>query len=229
MSKYEIITINNKFISIDISDLIKKENIFFNATEIAKHFGKLPKDYLENKTTKIYINTVSSVRGIPLTELVNVKQGGTKQGTWLHQYIAIDFARWVNPEFAVHLDEWIVNKLQEEKYRKQERSLARLEYPDLTDAIQEFLVTGKDSDKWLYAKEADLINIITLGCKAKKYCELNGIDRVQLRDNLSTNQISLIQQLQRFDKSLIQAGLDYQTRKDKLRIRYAQLVNKLLK
>lgn len=231
MSKTQSTNINGKLVTIDISQLIEKENIFFNATEIAKQFDTEVRKYLDNSRTKEYINELIVQSGTAkwaFEDLVKITKGGKYQGTWLHNLLALDFARWVSPSFAVHLDKWIVNKIEEEKQRKQSRALARLEYPELTEAIQEFLITGKDSDKWLFSNEADLINKIVLGCKSNKYCELNGIDRVQLRDNLSNGQINLIQQLQKFDTSLIQAGLDYTTRKEKLQIRYAQLVAKLL-
>ena len=229
MSKYEIVTINNKLVSIDLSELIKKENIFFNATQIAQQHGKDVRNYTTSKQFNDYCAAVEAMRKISATDLLRTKRGGSNQGTWLHNSVAIDFARWCSPEFAVAMDIKLENIFQEEKHRKQDRSLAKLEYPELTDAIQEFLITGKDSDKWLYSNEADLINSIVLGCKSKKYCDLNGIDRVQLRDNLNNGQIGLIQQLQKFDTALIQAGLEYSIRKEKLNIRYAQLVAKLLK
>lgn len=228
MSKYEVVTINNKLVSIDLSELIKKENLFFNATEIAKQFGKRPQHYLDTQQTKDLINVILEAEKTAPENLIKITKGGKNQGTWLHQTLAIDFARWCSPEFAYSLDKWILSKLQEEKERKQSRALSKLEYPDLTYAIQEFLLTGKDSDKWLYSNEADMINKLVLGCKAKKYCDLNGIDRVSLRDNLNSGQINLIQQLQKFDTALIQAGLDHETRKEKLEIRYAQLVAKLI-
>lgn len=36
-----------------------------NATQMAKSFGKLAKDWLSNKATKEFINTLSAVRTIP--------------------------------------------------------------------------------------------------------------------------------------------------------------------
>lgn len=84
---------------------------YIQATEIAQHFGKLPKDYLINKNTQSYIkaleNKLKSDRGNLITEqnqLVMVKKGGNQQGTWLHPKLAIDFARWLSPEFAVWCD-----------------------------------------------------------------------------------------------------------------------------
>jgi hypothetical protein len=79
---------------------------FINATAIAKQFNKLPKDYLKSKRTQDYIE---SIRRILLTEenqLVIVKQGGSpeEQGTWFHPKLAIDFARWLDSDFAVWCD-----------------------------------------------------------------------------------------------------------------------------
>ena len=72
-----------------------------NATEMAKPFGKLAKDWLSNKSTKEFISTLSAVRTIPLTDLVVVRQGGNvEQGTWLHEDVAVEFARWLSPTFA---------------------------------------------------------------------------------------------------------------------------------
>ena len=86
---------------------------YLNATQIAAHFGKLPKDYLKSEQTQQYISALAenlSVRRKILTEenqIVIVKRGGNEQGTWLHPKLAIHFARWLNPKFAVWCDEQI--------------------------------------------------------------------------------------------------------------------------
>ena len=79
----------------------KGNSVMVNATEMAKPFGKLAKDWLSNKSTKEFISTLSAVRTIPLTDLVVVRQGGNvEQGTWLHEDVAVEFARWLSPTFA---------------------------------------------------------------------------------------------------------------------------------
>lgn len=79
----------------------KGDSVMVNATEMAKPFGKLAKDWLSNKSTKEFLSTLSSVRTIPLTALVEIKQGGNKeQGTWMHEDVALEFARWLSPAFA---------------------------------------------------------------------------------------------------------------------------------
>ena len=93
-----------------------REDGYLNATQIAAHFGKLPKDYLKTEQTQQYISALAeslSERTKILTDenqLVIVKKGNSKnftQGTWLHPKLAIHFARWLNPKFAVWCDEQI--------------------------------------------------------------------------------------------------------------------------
>lgn len=93
-----------------------REDGYLNATQIAGHFGKLPKDYLKTEQTQQYISALAeslSERTKILTDenqIVIVKKGNSKnftQGTWLHPKLAIHFARWLNPKFAVWCDEQI--------------------------------------------------------------------------------------------------------------------------
>ena len=90
-----------------------RNDAYINATAIAKQFGKRPVDYLKIDSTQRYITAlaqkISEVKKITsnINQLVIVKKGGTEQGTWLHPKLAIDFARWLSPEFAVWCDEQI--------------------------------------------------------------------------------------------------------------------------
>jgi phage antirepressor YoqD-like protein len=88
----------------------KGDSVMVNATEMAKPFGKLAKDWLSNKSTKEFLSTLSSVRTIPLTALVEIKQGGNKeQGTWMNEDVAMEFARWLSPAFAI----WCNDRIKE--------------------------------------------------------------------------------------------------------------------
>lgn len=90
----------------------KGDSVMVNATEMAKPFGKLAKDWLANKSTTEFLTTLSSVRGIPLTQLVVTKRGNTsdyEQGTWMHEDVAIEFARWLSPMFGI----WCNDRVKE--------------------------------------------------------------------------------------------------------------------
>lgn len=82
----QIVTFNYEGTPISFN---RGDAVMVNATEMAKPFGKLPKDFLVNKSTKELIDTLSAVRKIPLTELVVVNQGGNIQGTWMHEDVAM--------------------------------------------------------------------------------------------------------------------------------------------
>ena len=84
--------------------------VMVNATEMAKHFGKTPKDWTRTKQSQEFINSLSAVRQICITGLIIVKQGGNgEQGTWMHEDVAIEFARWLNPVFAI----WCNDRIKE--------------------------------------------------------------------------------------------------------------------
>lgn len=88
----------------------KGNSVMVNATEMAKSFGKTTKDWLRTKQSKDFINSLSAVRQISLTELVMILQGGNgEQGTWMHEDVAIEFARWLNPAFAI----WCNDRIKE--------------------------------------------------------------------------------------------------------------------
>lgn len=92
------------------------QDAFLNATEIAKQFGKRINNYLRCERTIEYISALSeTLKSVTeQNQLVIVKKGGKaqEQGTWLHPKLAIDFARWLNPKFAVWCDMQIENILK---------------------------------------------------------------------------------------------------------------------
>ncbi|MBV6879121.1 KilA-N domain-containing protein [Epilithonimonas sp. FP105] len=66
---------------------------------MAKPFGKRPVDYLQNQQSQQFIKELSKVRKSTLTDLVKVTKGGNNPGTWMHEDLAIEFARWLILEF----------------------------------------------------------------------------------------------------------------------------------
>lgn len=86
--------------------------LMVNATEMAKPFGKTTKDWLRTQQTKEFISSLSTVRQKCLTQLVVVRQGNSssfEQGTWMHEDVALEFARWLSPTFAI----WCNDRIKE--------------------------------------------------------------------------------------------------------------------
>lgn len=86
---------------------------FFNATAMCQACGKRWNHYQENAATQAYIQALAAVAGIPATDLILLRQGGTpsEQGTWIHPRLAIDLARWLSPQFAVWMDGWFLESM----------------------------------------------------------------------------------------------------------------------
>ncbi len=227
-NKFEIVNINNTKVPVDLT-FLNNENLYFNATEIAKQFNKRPNDFLSLQSTQEYVKLLLLDDSVTIpagNELIITKTGGKHQGTWLYHQLALKFAVWCSVEFEYGLYKWIVQKISDEKQRKIDRQLAKMEYPYMTLAIKD---DHADPQSYHYSNEADMINRIVLGCTAKKYCEINNIDRINLRNNLPVHIINLINELQKLNTCLIQIHMEFTERKEKLQIRYAELVQKLLK
>lgn len=102
---------SNKVFSYDNNPITFQlgEATMVNATEMAKPFGKRPVDWLRYQQSQEYINELSKVRNITLERLVQVTKGGVHSGTWLHEDVALEFARWLSPSFAI----WCNDRIKE--------------------------------------------------------------------------------------------------------------------
>lgn len=89
------------------------KNVMVNATEMAKVFGKRPVDWLQNQSTIEFINAITEVRKSTSADFqaVSVVKGGNSQmqGTWMHEDVALEFARWLSPTFAI----WCNDRIKE--------------------------------------------------------------------------------------------------------------------
>jgi len=76
---------------------------YVNLTEMAKPFNRFVKDWLKTESAKAYLDAVSAVGNILLSDLLVQTKGGipNQQGSWAHPLVAIAFAQWLNPQFHV--------------------------------------------------------------------------------------------------------------------------------
>lgn len=103
-SNLSVFEYNNNKISFDIGN-----QTFINATEMAKAFGKRPVDWLRHQQSKDFISALTEVRN-HTSELVVIRKGGNyEQGTWMHEDVALEFARWLSPKFAI----WCNDRIKE--------------------------------------------------------------------------------------------------------------------
>ena len=88
------------------------EATMVNATEMAKPFGKQPTDWLKTNQAKEFIKAFTELKIFSSADLVRVIKGGNDknaQGTWLHEDVALEFARWLSPQFAI----WCNDRIKE--------------------------------------------------------------------------------------------------------------------
>jgi hypothetical protein len=126
-----------------------QENGYLNATAIAEQYDKRVGNYLRNERTQEYITALNERLFNPETrncataenQLVIIKKGGNdkkSQGTWLHPKLAVDFARWLDPKFAVWCDEQVEQILSGSP--KLETKTTIDERRGLVDAVKAFAI-----------------------------------------------------------------------------------------
>ena len=87
----------------------QREDGYLSATDMCQACGKQIKHWNENKSTHEYLEALSTDVGIPTTELIITIQGGIpqNQGTWVHDLVATELARWLSPSFSVQCNKWV--------------------------------------------------------------------------------------------------------------------------
>jgi len=89
---------------------------FVNATAMCKANGKLWSNYWQTDRATSYLTALSTDIGKPITGptgLVISVRGGEAQGTWVHERVAVDLARWLSPQFAVWMDGWFLEQVSQ--------------------------------------------------------------------------------------------------------------------
>ena len=224
MSKYELIEINGRQLAVDVSMLTKAGKLFFNATPMAKQYNKRPDDFWKQEQNRAYLKALVTLSQGNEADYVYAKRGGKYQGTWLHKDLALQFARWLDPFFAVKLDQWIVARLGQEHDRKRNRLESKTGFLPLTDAITSNHETPKP---YHYSTECDMINRIVLGMSAKQYREKYKV--INVRDNLSPDELAMIAHLQRIDTGLNAIKMTYADRKAHLEKCFIEGIERLPK
>ena len=85
---------------------------YVNATAMAKASGKQWSHYRETDRATTYMEALSRNTEIRVAELYTAKPG---DGTWIHPRLAVDFARWISADFAVWMDAWFLEELENQR------------------------------------------------------------------------------------------------------------------
>ncbi len=143
---------------------------------------------------------------------ITAKQG-KNGGTYAHQDIAFKFASWISAEFEFYLiKEFQRLKIQEQQSLEwnAKRELAKLNYHIHTDAIKENLIVPtltKSQINFVYASEADVLNVALFGKTAAEWRKENPILKGNIRDYASIEQLLVIANMESLNAYLIEQNI----------------------
>ncbi|HSO86059.1 MAG TPA: KilA-N domain-containing protein [Draconibacterium sp.] len=145
---------------------------------------------------------------------INAK-AGRYGGTYAHKDIAFHFGMWISPKFQLLLvKEYQRLKTDENDRLKLEwnlqRTLAKVNYHIHTDAIKENLIPAeltKTQITFIYANEADLLNVALFGKTALQWRGENPDSKGNIRDSARIEQLVVLSNMESINAVLIRQGL----------------------
>ena len=151
-------------------------------------------------------------------------KAGRYGGTYAHKDIAFEFAMWISPEFKIY----IVKEFQRLKEAEQKqlgwsvkRELAKINYRIHTSFIKRCLIPDEltaEQKSYVYADEADLLNVALFGMTAKEWREANPGLKGNIRDYATMNQLICLSNLENLNAVFINEGLPQSERLEKLNL-----------
>lgn len=153
-----------------------------------------------------------------------ITKAGSGGGTYAHIDIAFEFASWISAEFKLYLLlEFKRLKADENDRLKLEwnlqRTLAKVNYRIHTDAIKENLIPvtlSKEKINFVYADEADMLNMALFGKTAKQWREANPKAEGNIRDEASLEQLVVLSNMESINAVLIHQNLSQPDRLSQL-------------
>lgn len=149
--------------------------------------------------------------------------GKYSKGTFAHPDIALEFASWIDPAFKLYLIKEFERLKYNETYQERiewsvRRSLSKTNYRIHTDSIKENIVpTLTDKQKlFIYANEADVINVALFGMTAKEWRENNPDKEGNIRDYTDILHLVVLSNLEVLNASMIENNISQKDRLEKL-------------
>ena len=200
---------------IGLWEQIHNEN--FNLVE----FDQIKTQYGKNSFA------MSPTQWIKRTNAIGILSKGGKYstGTFAHPDIAFEFASWLSPEFKLYLitefERLKVNEAYQEKIEWQaNRTLSKLNYLVHTDAIKNCIIPSltETQKQFVYAEEADVLNVALFGMTAKEWREKNPTLAASgnIRDYADLFHLVILNNLQSVNASMIEENISQKERLEKL-------------
>ena len=163
---------------------------------------------------------MSAKQWIERTKAIGIfASAGRYGGTYAHKDIALEFCSWLSPEFKLLLiKEFQRLKQQEAELINEEwqikRLLSKANYRIHTEAIKDNLIPllniSKNKEMFIYADEADLINLALFGISAKEWKEQNpelALTGGNIRDFADIHQLMVLSNLESYNAIMIKKSL----------------------
>ena len=139
---------------------------------------------------------------------------GRYGGTYAHPDIAFEFGMWISPEFKIYLIKEFQRLKDDENDRLKlewsfQRTLAKVNYHIHTDAIKQNLIPAeldKTKINFVYANEADLLNVALFGKTAKQWREEHPDLEGNVRDSATIEQLVVLSNLESLNAVFIHQG-----------------------
>ena len=167
--------------------------------------------------------TMSPTRWVELTNAIGIfTKKGAGGGTYAHEDIAFEFASWISSEFKLYLvTEFKRLKIEEQKAIgwTAKRELAKINYHIHTSAVSKNLIPkelSKEQINFIYANEADVLNVALFGITAKEWRDANTGLKGNIRDYATINELICLSNMENLNAVFINEGLPQQERLLKL-------------
>ena len=167
--------------------------------------------------------TLSPRKWIEATNAIGIiSHSGRYGGTFAHKDIALKFANWISVEFEMYLLLEYQRLKEDEKQNENwtaKRELAKINYHIHTSAISRNLVPprlNQNQINYIYASEADIINMALFGITAKDWRKQNPDLPGNMRDYAEINQLICLANLENINSVLIEDGVPQNERLEKL-------------
>lgn len=184
------------------------------------NFNVVEFDQFKNEAGHNYF-TMSPKKWIDGVNAIGIvsKAGKYNAGTYAHKDIALQFASWISPEINLY----IIKEFQRLKADEQKqlgwtvkRELAKMNYQIHTDAIKENIIIpleiSKTQASFVYASEADVLNVALFGVTAKEWREQNPDKKGNMRNYAEVSQLVCLSNLENLNAYLIEQGIGQQER-----------------
>jgi hypothetical protein len=144
-----------------------------------------------------------------------VSKAGRYGGTFAHKDIALEFASWISIEFKLYVIKEFQRLKDDENNRLKlewnlQRTISKINYHIHTDAIKENLIPKEISRQqvsFVYANEADLLNVALFGITAKEWRDKNSEKDGNIRDYATLEQLVVLSNMESINALLIEQGL----------------------